>query len=223
MNRQSIPRAFMTFLKDLPKAVFICHASMLGSIGVFFLVGKTLAKYLALTGKQNLQNAGLAIATELIVLWLVTFALAVKMRPLRQVEFCQYPPMNMLGGAFAVSVFWGVVLGATSGNMIGFGLLKSILYILPSIILVPFLVLFLFVPTIPATQAAVKMKRDPTLAIADSYRNTWLFSALALLAIGFFVKWIAGEQPGLTPYFVTINSALITAVCYTGYASGYYP
>jgi len=206
MNKQSIPSAFMTFLKDLPKAAFICHASMIGSIGVFFLVGKTFAKYLALTG--NLQTAGSVIATELIILWLVAFALAVKIRPVRQEEFCQYPPTNMLRGAFAISSFFGLVLGIISGNMIGFGLFKSILYTLPSIIAIPFLMIFLFVPTIPATQATVKMKRDPTLAIADSYRNTWLFSALALL---------------LTPYFITINSALITAVSYTGFASGYYP
>ena len=223
MNKQSIPSAFMTFLKDLPKAAFICHASMIGSIGVFFLVGKTFAKYLALTGKPDLQTAGSAITTELIVLWLVAFALAVKIRPVRQEEFCQYPPMNMLGGAFAVSIFFGLTLGTISGNMMGFGLFKSILYTLPSIIAMPFLIIFLFVPTIPMTQAVVKMKRDPTLAIADSYRNTWLFSALALLAIGLLLKWIAGEPPGLTPYFVTLNSALITAVSYTGYASGYYP
>jgi hypothetical protein len=222
MNKQSIPSAFMTFFKDLPKAAFICHASMIGSISIFSLVGGTFAKYLALTGKPELQTAGSAIAVESVVLWLVAFAFAVKMRPMRDEEFCQYPPMNMLGGAFVVSIF-GSVLGTISGNMMGFGLFKSILYTLPGIIVMPFLIIFLFVPTIPVTQAAVKIKRDPTLAIADSYRNTWFFSALALLAIGLFLKWIAGKQPGLTPFFVTINSALITAVSYTGFVSGYYP
>ena len=133
MNKQSIPSAFMTFLKDLPKAAFICHASMVGSIGIFFLVGKTFAKYLALTG--NLQTAGSVIATELIILWLVAFALAVKIRPVRQEEFCQYPPINMLGGAFAVSIFFGLALGTISGNMIGFGIFKSILYTFPSMLL----------------------------------------------------------------------------------------
>jgi len=223
MDKQRIPIAFMTFFKDLPKASFICHASIIGSIGVCFLVGKTFAKYLALTGKPDLQAAGSAIAVELILIWLVAFALAVKIRPVRQEEFCQYPPMNMLGGAFAISIFWGLTLGTISGNMMGFGLLKSILFAAPSIIAMPFLIISLLVPTIPATKMAVKIKRDPTLAIADSYRNTWLFSTLALLAIGLFLKWIAGEQPGLTPYFITMNSALITAVTYTGFASGYYP
>lgn len=223
MTKQSIPSAFMTFFKDLPKATGICIMSMAGSIGVFILVGKTFVKYLTLTGKPELQTAGSAIAAELIILWLVAFAIAVKIRPVRQEEFCHYPPMNMLGGAFVVSGFFGLAFGTISGDMMGFGLFKSLLYTLPSIVVMPFVMIFLFVPTIPATQAAVRIKRDPTLAIADSYRNTWLFSALALLLIGLFLRWITGEQPGLTPYFVTLNSALITSVSYTGFSSGYYP
>jgi hypothetical protein len=223
VSKQNIPTAFMTFFKDLPKAAFVCHASMIGAIGVFVWVGNHFTRYLVMTGKTDPKNVGWLIAVELIVIWLVAFALAVRIRPVRNEEFCRYPPINMLGGAFAVSIILGLPFGIISGNMMGFGVFKSILFVMPSVIAIPFLVIFLFVPTIPATLAAVNRKRDPTLAIADSYRNTWLFSALALLAIGFFLKWMAGEQPGLTPYFVTINSALITAVSYTGFASGFYP
>jgi len=46
---------------------------------------------------------------------------------------------------------------------------------------------------------------------------------LAVLIIGLLLKWITGEQTVLTPYFITMNSALITTVTYTGFASGYYP
>ncbi len=220
MSKQSIPSAFINFAKNLPKATLICHASMIGSIGIFFLVGQTFSKYLDLTSESHHQSSGLVIAIELIVVWLVAFALAVKIRPAR---FHEYPPYKMMEGAFALSLFYGLILGTISGIIMGFGLFKSILYTLPCIFATTILIMILFVPTIAATLAVIERRRDPTLATTYSYRNIWLFSALAVLIIGLLLKWITGEQTVLTPYFITMNSALITTVTYTGFASGYYP
>lgn len=223
MEKQNIFQAFVTFCKDLPKAVPICHISMIGAIGIFILVGGNITKYLALTENPEFKTAGSMIVIELILIWLFAFAMAVKARPTRPEAFCQYPPLKMLGGASFISIILGCIFGIILGHKMELSFLKSILYSFPGIIAESFLIVFLFVPTVPATLAAVKIKRDPTLAIADSFRNTWLFSALALLLIGLLLKWMAGDGPGLTPFLVTMNSSLITAICYAGFASGYYP
>jgi hypothetical protein len=189
----------------------------------FFVVGGLYVGYLADTGKTDLQTAGSIVAIELLLVWLLAFACAVRTRPTSTAVFYQYPPVIMLRKGYGFALICGIILGAILGHVIGLGILKSILYSLPGIFFVPIVTHVLFAGTIATTRRAMTTKGDPDIQIANAYRNTWFLSTLALLLICMLLRWIVGKEPGLTPFLATAHGALIAAVVLTGYASGYYP
>lgn len=224
MSRESIPRAFLFFLANLPKAFrSLCWIYMFVALGIYIFVGYRLAAALCLSPDLEQPTTGLVITSSLIILWLVAFSMGVKLRPVKPEIYLLYPPGQVIGGSLTCSFVFVMVLGVTVGHVLGVGILRSLLYAFLGILPVPFIVNGLFLPTIRRTKTAVRTQGDKGVVIADAYRGMWVFPAFSVIAVYGFSRWIGGEFTYASPYLIAVSASLMTAVFSTGYASGYYP
>jgi hypothetical protein len=226
MEHKNPIHAFVAFWKGLGKATFVCEVSLLAGVAGCVFVGDSFAKALAVPAKVQPWTTNLAIAVEVIALWLIAFAAGVRARPndpRDTTQFYEYPPARMMRGAMSSGWVLYTGLGFGAGYfVVKVGVLNSLAWSVLGPVALSLIMGVAWAASAPGTLAKATGRHDVRL-MADAFQRTWLFAGTALFILYGILHWLAGTPAESSTSALTLHAATASAVYITGYAAGYYP
>jgi hypothetical protein len=219
MEDKRIIRNLMKYVHEVRyEATSHCKAFLLVSATI--LLGCNVAIYWDMISRSLGIAVGMGVAVAAIT-WLGGFAMGVVRRkgPWQQA----FPPYVLLSRALLPSLILGVGVGIVAAAVILLVPLgRAAGAALLGWLLVQLTMHLLFILHTPLTSAAVKSTGDPNIQTVDSYRYTWFFPALGVLAM-----YVAGSNclplDWQALFQVAVTAGIGTSWAMAGFGSGYIP
>ena len=223
MTRQNPLREIGKFLRDIRKSTGFCRVCMLvgvaGCVVTAILPGDMMAKQTTLgAAAWRVIVGGGAAAT-----WLIAFTCGVLARPSEQRVLLAYPPPAVLKGIWLKGLVFPVAAAVSIGLTLGRSLSGSLLYALAAFSSMNVFSYLALLWGTRATLNAVQRRRDPGVAIADSFQRIWLYYGVLLLSSAWaFTSLTTGSGAPVIPV-PALAASTMTGAFAMGYVSGYYP